>query len=140
MNRLKPTLIVVLLLGFSVLLAACASLAKPTPTETEAAPGDLQCPSDFCRKSALPEDVLKGCAAVTSRKLDDFRALTLDMNLSQVCALVGVPDWDAGSGLMIEVYDLDDGTRILIGFGGPDEMMYVHHLLKDGKSETILSR
>jgi hypothetical protein len=32
------------------------------------------------------------------------------------------------------------GTWVLIGFAGPQEMVYIHHMLKDGANEIILTR
>jgi hypothetical protein len=102
--------------------------------------GGLACPSDFCRPAQLEDAVRQQCANATSRSLDDFKQLTLQMNFTQMCAAVGPPDWDTGSGLAISVYDLADESRMLIGFAGPDEMFYIHHLLKDGTTQVILSR
>ena len=106
MKRLKSVGIGFLFLA-AVLLAGCA-VPQPSPTASSAA--QLVCPSDFCRKSDLSADQTIGCAEKTSRRVEDFAQLDLSMNLQQVCERVGRPDWDAGSGLMIEVYDLADGS------------------------------
>jgi hypothetical protein len=125
----------------ALMLAACAAqpsgTVTPGPTLT-ATPPALTCPSDFCRKVEMsPYDAID-CATDTSRTLDAFQKITADMDFRKVCALVGIPDWETGSGLLIYVYDLKDGTQVLIGFGGPTDLVYVIHMLKDGSSEAIL--
>jgi hypothetical protein len=119
----------------AVVCASCADvhpLPSPTPSPT------LACPAQFCRKAVLSPEVAGQCAAQTAREIEPFKALTLKMSFGEVCGRVGAPDWDAGSGLAISVYDLADGSRVLIGFAGPDQMMYIKRMFKDGSLETLI--
>jgi hypothetical protein len=84
--------------------------------------------------------MLQQCAQTPSRSLDEFKKLTLEMSFAQVCMAVGVPAWEAGSGLLIYVYDLADGSRVLVGFAGPAEMVYVNQLLVNGETRPLLTR
>lgn len=53
-------------------------------------------------------------------------------------ATFGQPDRIIGSGLMIFEYDLDDGTKIRLGFPGmrgfeqQRQIIYAHHVQNDG--------
>ena len=49
----------------------------------------------------------------------------------------GKPDRDIGSGLMIYEYGLDDGSKVLLGFPGPDKILYAKHVKKDGKAVDL---
>ena len=42
-----------------------------------------------------------------------------------------------GSGLIIYEYDLDDGTKMRLGFPGFAPIQYAHHVQKDGKFVVI---
>jgi len=59
----------------------------------------------------------------------------LDKSLTPAKAetVLGKPDGITGSGLIIYVYDLDDGTKIRLGFPGFRPITYAHHVQKDGK-------
>ncbi len=110
---------------------------SPTPVD----PADLlKCPSINCYQPSLNDDVKRRCASDTSRSLEDFTRLKITMTITEMCAVVGMPDWETGSGLQIFVYDLPDGSRILAGFAGEDQMMYVHQLFPTGRSVKILMR
>ena len=49
----------------------------------------------------------------------------------------GKPDRDIGSGLHIHEYALDDGSKVLLGFGGPGPIFYAKLLTMDGKREDL---
>ena len=66
-----------------------------------------------------PELLPTGCAVETTRHPATFEAaLDGEPTLEELCAVVGPPDWVTGSGLLIVVYDLDDGGQLLAGHGG----------------------
>jgi len=52
-----------------------------------------------------------------------------------LCAVVGPPDWLTGSGLLIAVYDLDDGGQIVAGYGGP--LVYARWVGPDGEVRPL---
>ncbi len=85
----------------------------------------------------LPEAVRNVCAAETSRDIVAFRQIEADMSFAEICALVGVPDRDIGSGLYVFVYDLDDGSVVVMGFASLSRVMYVNHVYEGG-SESLL--
>jgi hypothetical protein len=70
--------------------------------------------------------------------LEDFNFLTLGMTYDEVRAVVGPADQDVGSGLTIYMYELADGTRILLNFGGNDSLARVFRGFPDGTRELIL--
>jgi hypothetical protein len=74
----------------------------------------------------------------TKRTLDQFKK-TLDkaMTPAKAVAAFGEPNRKLGSGLIIYEYDLDDGTKIRLGFPGFAPIQYAHHVQKDGKFIVI---
>ena len=54
--------------------------------------------------------------------------------------MVGVPDGEVGSGLFIPVYDLDDGSRLYLGYTGPagDGLLYANVVSPDGTVRDLL--
>jgi hypothetical protein len=88
-----------------------------------------------------PERDLAGCAPSTARSVDSFQsALSAGYrSLDALCSQVGPPDWETGSGLMIFVYDLLDGSQVWLGYGGPADLMYAKHVAIDGKEADLLA-
>ena len=86
-----------------------------------------------------PERDLTGCAAGTVRDLASFESALLqsDRSFDALCSRVGPPDWETGSGLMIFVYDLLDGSQIWLGYGGPEDLMYARHIALDGQETDL---
>ena len=135
--------LILLFILFWVSIAALGVYAANASLPSSSVSGDaaaITCPSDFCRKPALSAAESAGCAGSTSRSVQDFEKLDIRMTAAQVCATVGVPDWDAGSGLAISVYDLADGSRVLIGFAGPQDMVYAQQVFKEGTARVLLNK
>jgi hypothetical protein len=90
----------------------------------------------------LPEGLLTGCAAETARDLASFEAALANgpLSLEDLCALVGAPDGEVGSGLFIPVYDLADGSRLLLGYTGPtgDGLLYANLVGPNGTVRDLL--
>jgi hypothetical protein len=62
------------------------------------------------------------------------------MSPGQVHALVGKPDAITGSGLYIEVYNLKDDSKVLIGWSGPfknSKLVYVMHRSSRGDKNLL---
>ena len=75
--------------------------------------------------------------ALKPRTLDHFKAkLGKTLTPAKAEELFGKPDRDIGSGLMIYEYTLDDGTKILLGFPGPEKILYAKHVT-DGKAVEL---
>lgn len=56
--------------------------------------------------------------------------LSSEMTLREVKATFGKPDEDVGSGIHIFVYNLADGTNVLIGI--TDVLLYARHVDESG--------
>jgi len=92
----------------------------------------------------FPNDMLTGCAGETARDLASFEAALANgpISLEALCALVGVPDYQTGSGLFIPAYDLADGSRLFLGYTGPrsDDLIYANLVSPDGETRDLLGK
>jgi len=52
--------------------------------------------------------------------LADFDFLELGMSYDEVVAKIGEADRDIGSGINLKVYQLEDGTELILSFPSPD--------------------
>ena len=69
-----------------------------------------------------------GLVQAAQPTLDYFKALNKDMSRDQVHKDVGEPQRIMGSGLIIDVYVLADGSEVSIVWSGPQgNMMYANH-------------
>jgi hypothetical protein len=74
----------------------------------------------------------------TKRTLDSFKkALDKAVTPAKAVAAFGEPDRKLGSGLIIYEYDLDDGSKVRLGFPGFDKILYAKHIKKGGQTEDI---
>jgi hypothetical protein len=64
------------------------------------------------------------------------KRLNAEMKYNNIKAVFGQPDDDVGSGIHIYVYNLSDGTRIVIGY--PDFIMYARHLDENDQVLNVL--
>lgn len=53
----------------------------------------------------------------------DFNFLTLGMSYDEIIAIVGEADRDTGSGVHLLVYDLNDGTEMMLSFVSLDDLL-----------------
>ncbi len=77
-------------------------------------------------------------APKTVRDLAHFRALKRTMSMSEVVRQCGEPDEIGGSGLIIFIYHLDDGSLVTIGAAsatGP--LFYANHIATTGKASAL---
>ena len=56
----------------------------------------------------------------------DFDFLRLGMSYQEVVSRVGEADRDVGSGIHIMVYDLSDGTQLLLSFASLNSLMAIN--------------
>ncbi len=71
--------------------------------------------------------------------LSDFDFLQIGMGYEEVVTRVGDSDRDAGSGTHLMVYELDDGTEIVLSFPSLSSLAAVHHYDPEtGERELIL--
>lgn len=69
----------------------------------------------------------------------DFDFLQLGMSYDQVVSQVGEADRDVGSGINLKVYELGDGTEIMLAFPSLDNLAAVYlYNPKSDTRETIL--
>lgn len=71
----------------------------------------------------------------SKRSVEHFQQI-LDKSFTPALtvAALGEPDRRLGSGLIIFEYDLDDGTKIRLGFPGFAPLHYAHHIQTNGES------
>ena len=107
----------------------------PEATTTSWAPAWATC-------APSPTRLLTGCAAETARDLAAFEAALANgpLSLEDLCALVGMPDYETGSGLFIPAYDLADGSRLFLGYTGPNagDLIYANLVSPDGEMRDLL--
>ena len=82
---------------------------------------------------------MMGSAEIRDKFLDFFKSkLNKPLTPAKAKVVFGKPDRDIGSGLMIFEYDLDDGSKIHLGFPGDVAILYARHVTKDGKTVDLL--
>jgi hypothetical protein len=61
------------------------------------------------------------------------------MSIWKICEIVGRPDQDVGSGIYIFLYNLDDGSYVIMGFITTEKVYYVFHCknTENGEREII---
>jgi hypothetical protein len=74
-----------------------------------------------------------------SRTLDDFRQLEGGMTVAQVGELFGPPDRNGGSGLLILLYGLADGTHVRVGTNCRT-VLYVDHRVAGQRDTRLVPR
>jgi hypothetical protein len=61
----------------------------------------------------------------TARSIEQFRQIKRGMSMAQLKAICGEPDADIGSGLNIYIYNLSDGSSVIIG--GGSTIFYINY-------------
>jgi serine-type D-Ala-D-Ala carboxypeptidase/endopeptidase len=69
----------------------------------------------------------------TARLIESFSQIKVGMSMRQVIAICGLPDADIGSGIYIYVYNLTDGSQILISAVNKKNIVAINHSLKPVK-------
>ncbi|MDQ3712162.1 MAG: hypothetical protein M3388_08095 [Acidobacteriota bacterium] len=72
------------------------------------------------------------------RTIEMFRRIKRRMSMKQVIELCGEPDKDIGSGIHIYVFALADGSVVRVGTPDDERIMYVVHMLANGKERYLL--
>ena len=94
---------------------------------------------------AIPASGL-GCRVVSTkgteqRPLSEFEPhLTRDLTPARARALFGTPSQEAGSGLMIYVYELEDERELWLGFPGEAPIAYAKVRSADGSARDVTLR
>jgi len=87
-------------------------------------------------------EFLEGCAQRTVRDPAEFERLLTsgEDSFAALCQQLGRPDWTTGSGLIIFVYELADGSEAWLGFGGLQELNYAIQVKPDGQKVDLLAQ
>jgi hypothetical protein len=72
------------------------------------------------------DNVTQTSIAPDERKFSDFEFLKLGMSYDEVVKNVGEADQDIGSGVHLFVYELTDGTEVLLSFISLDDLQAVY--------------
>jgi hypothetical protein len=79
-----------------------------------------------------PEDAASSYMDRITPTVDDFKnILSQPYDIDDIFSKFGQPHYDVGSGIHVYVYDLNDGTQMMIGYNG-DDILYVTNLDLDG--------
>jgi hypothetical protein len=65
--------------------------------------------------------------AQTSRSVEAFRFIGATTTIQEVATRLGPPDRETGSGIMIYVYRIGDGSEVWIGATSNSHILYVRH-------------
>jgi hypothetical protein len=87
-------------------------------------------------------DFLEACATTTIRELAGFRQAlgTGEQAFGPICKQLGQPDWITGSGLIIFIYELADGSEVWLGFAGLQELSYAIQVTPGGEKIDLLGK
>jgi hypothetical protein len=87
-------------------------------------------------------EFLEVCAQTTVRDLVKFRRILAsgEDSFADLCGQLGRPDWTTGSGLIIFIYRLADGSEVWLGFGGLQELNYAIQVKPDGQKVDLLAQ
>lgn len=126
--------------GLLVVLAAACSGGDSVTAPTTTVPAATSTPGLNDLTPFPPGLLPAGCAAETARDPGVFEAAVGSKpTLGELCAVVGPPDWVTGSGLLIVVYDLDDGGQIFVAYGGGGPLVYARWLASDGEERWLVN-
>lgn len=75
-----------------------------------------------------------------TQDLDCFRVLTRETSMYMVTSVCGRPDEEVGSGLIIFLYHMRDGSTVAIGTGDLNRIHDVIYTDRSGKSSSLLSK
>jgi hypothetical protein len=76
----------------------------------------------------------------TARTLEAFQRISKETSMARVIETLGLPDKDIGSGIYIYVYELADGSQVIIGSPDGKQILYMSHVLKNGEKSDLYKR
>lgn len=120
------------------LLTGCGSAAPPTPLTASQPLPPSSPPAP--ERSAPNESLLAPCPTDKTATLDTFREALAEGNQSyfNLCQLVGPPNAQMGSGLIILIYELEDGSEVVLGYAGLTNLTYARHQQENGTVEELI--
>jgi hypothetical protein len=75
-----------------------------------------------------------------TQEIDCFRVLSPETSMYMVAKICGRPDEEVGSGLMIFLYHMRDGSTVAIGTGNLNSILYVIYTDPSGKNSSLLRK
>jgi hypothetical protein len=75
--------------------------------------------------------LITSCTSVNRPSLSDFSFLDPGMTYEEVVSRVGEPDRDVGSGVHLFVYDLDDGSELMLSFISLESLQAVYRYVPE---------
>ncbi len=102
-----------------------------------AASAQFPAKSPALTKAMLPRAMQPRYVPATTRSIASFRLITDRLSMKQVVEVFGLPDRDIGSGIYIYVYDLADGSHVIIGSPDGKRLLYVIHSLANGQKSEL---
>lgn len=64
-------------------------------------------------------------------------SLETGLTPDKAVAVFGEPDRKMGNGLIIYEYDLEDGSKVRLGFPGSEKILYAKHVKRSGETEDV---
>jgi len=85
----------------------------------------------------IPEQIKIPDAPKTARDVTCFTSFTTTTSMKDVVRKCGIPDEHQGSGIYIFIYDMNDGSIVVVGTANLNQLMYVNHI-SDRRSRSLL--
>lgn len=85
----------------------------------------------------MPEQLKLPNTPKTARDVRCFRSFTENSAMTDVVRKCGIPDEHQGSGIYIFLYDMDDGSVVVIGTADLKLLLYVTHATNRGTKSLL---
>jgi hypothetical protein len=85
----------------------------------------------------IPEEIKPPDTPKTVRNVECFRSFTNKSTMIDVVRKCGIPDEHQGSGIAIFVYDMDDGSLVVVGTADLKRLLYMNHV-ENNRSSSLL--
>jgi hypothetical protein len=85
----------------------------------------------------IPEQIKPADAPKTVRNAECFRSFTDKSTMIDVVRKCGTPDEHQGSGIYIFLYDMDDGSLVVVGTADLKRLLYMNHI-ENSRSSSLL--
>jgi hypothetical protein len=87
----------------------------------------------------IPEQIIPPDAPQTARNVECFRSFTDKSAMIDVVRKCGIPDEHQGSGIYIFLYDMDDGSLVVVGTGDLKRLLYMNHIA-NSRSSSLMAK
>jgi hypothetical protein len=76
----------------------------------------------------------------SARTLEAFQRISKETSMTRVIEVLGLPDRDVGSGIYIYVYELADGSQVIISSPDGKRIGSMSHTPKNGEKSDLYRR